>query len=76
MPKVHSYFLKKLLLLVNIQFQIRTISSISFLHSTCSLLNLYIYLDLENGFSIFKLNYTCLVLLINLIKLKLLGCHL
>jgi len=51
MPKVHSYLILKLLLLVSIQFQNKNnVSSFPFLHSTCSLSNLYIYLGFENGF--------------------------
>ena len=65
MPKVHSYLFIKLLLLVSIQFQNKNnVSSFPFLHSTCSLSSLYIYLDFENGFSNdFRQNYSCIILL-------------
>ena len=75
MPKVHSYLFIKLLLLVSIQFQNKNnVSSFPFLHSTCSLSNLYIYLDFENGFpNNFRQNYSCIILLKKFNIFKIMG---
>jgi len=67
MQKVHCYFIKKLQLIISIEFQnyFKLKSSISpFLYSTCSLSVINYFIDFEGGPPIFKKDYTYLFLLI------------
>ncbi len=67
MQKVHCHFIKKLQLIISIEFQnyFKLESSISpFLYSTCSLLVINYFTDFDDGSPIFKKDYTYLFLLI------------
>lgn len=69
MQKVHCHFIKKLQLIVSIEFQnyFKLESSISpFLYSTCSLSIINYFIDFEGGPPIFKKDYTFLFLLIKI----------
>ena len=67
MQKVHCYFIKKLQLIISIEFQncFKLKSSISpFLYSTCSLSVINYFIGFEGGPPIFKKDYTYLFLLV------------
>jgi hypothetical protein len=67
MQKVHCHFIKKLQLIISIEFQnyFKLESSISpFLYSTCPLSVINYFIGFEGGPPIFKKDYTYLFLLI------------